>query len=156
MDRGAFIKGIDTVGGGRARDAFRPVQNVIPSAQSKLVADPDDLVARALEILAADNMMSDKPRFPRGANIAGDLGTQSGDLTLQRRVLSDGTECSLPIRYFDVQCLVATFLTELDRAAEVLMAPACKRFRRRMERRWWCSTVSSTARQISGRTMKLA
>jgi hypothetical protein len=120
MDRGAFIKGIDTVGGGRARDAFRPVQNATPSAPSKLVADPDDLVARALEILAADNMMSDKPRFPQGANIAGDVGHQSLDLTLQRRVLSDGTECSLPIRYFDVQCLVATFLTELDRAAEVL------------------------------------
>ena len=85
------------------------------------MADPDDLVARALAILAADNTMSDKPQFPQGANIARDFGTPSGDLTLQRRVLSDGTECPLPIRYFDVQCLVATFLTELDRAAGLLM-----------------------------------
>ena len=39
---------------------------------------------------------------------------------MQRPVLSDGTECPLPIRYFDVQCLVASFLTDLDRAAELL------------------------------------
>ena len=56
MDRSAFFKAVDTVGGGRARDACAPVQHVAPSAQSKLVADPDDLVARALAILAADNM----------------------------------------------------------------------------------------------------
>jgi Acetoacetate decarboxylase (ADC) len=121
MDRSAFFKAVDTVGGGRARDAFPPVRHVVPSAQSIVMADPDDLVARALAILAADNTMSDKPQFPQGVNIARDFGTPSGDLTLQRRVLSDGTECPLPIRYFDVQCLVATFLTELDRAAELLM-----------------------------------
>lgn len=120
MDRTALFKAIDTVGGSRARDAFPPVQHVAPSAQSKPVADPGDLVARALAILAADSMIPDKPQFSQGANIAGDFGTQSVDLTLQRRVLSDGTECPLPIRYFDVQCLVATFLTELNRAAELL------------------------------------
>jgi Acetoacetate decarboxylase (ADC) len=119
MDRSAFSKAVE-VGGGRADDACRPVQHVAPSAQSKLVADPDDLVARALAILATDNKMSDKLQFPQVANIAGEFGTQSVDLTLQRRVLSDGTECPLPIRYFDVQCLVATFLTELDHAAELL------------------------------------
>jgi hypothetical protein len=119
MDRSSFFKAADTVAGGRARDARGPVQHVAPSEQSKLVADPDDLVAHAIAILAADSM-TDKPRFDQAANIAGDFGSQSVDLTLQRRVLSDGTECSLPIRYFDVQCLVATFLTELDRAAEVL------------------------------------
>jgi hypothetical protein len=120
MDRNAPFKGVDMVGGGRARDAYRPVRHVAPSAPSKLVADPDDLVAHALAILATYNTMSDKPRVDQAAKVAGDLGSQSVDLTLQRRVLSDGTECSLPIRYFDVQCLVATFLTELDRAAEVL------------------------------------
>jgi hypothetical protein len=46
--------------------------------------------------------------------------TQSGDESVQRCVLSDGMECPLPIRYFDVQCLVAIFLTDLERAAEVL------------------------------------
>jgi hypothetical protein len=120
MDRSAFIKAADTVAGGRARDVCRSVQHAAPSARGKLVADPDDLVARALAILAADNMMSDKPQSLQGANIVGVVGPQSLDLTLQRRVLSDGTECALPIRYFDVQCLVATFLTELDRAAELL------------------------------------
>jgi len=45
---------------------------------------------------------------------------QSFGLPLQRRVLSDGTECSLPIRYFDSQCLIATFLTEMDRARHAL------------------------------------
>ena len=47
MDRSAFFKAVDTVGGGRAPDECRPVGHVAPSAQSKLVADPDDLVARA-------------------------------------------------------------------------------------------------------------
>jgi hypothetical protein len=121
MDRSAFFKAADTVAGGRARDACGPVQQVAPSTQSKLAADPDDLVARALAILAADNMMSDRPQPPQGVNIVGDVGHQSLDLPLQRRVLSDGTECALPIRYFDVRCLVATFLSKLDRAAELLM-----------------------------------
>jgi Acetoacetate decarboxylase (ADC) len=42
------------------------------------------------------------------------------DLPLQRRVLSDGTECPLPIRYFDDQGLLAIFLAELDGAAKLL------------------------------------
>src|SRR5262249_3999010 len=70
------------------------------------MTDPGDLVTRALGILAADYMKGDAAR--------------PTDLRLQRRVLSDGTKCSLPIRYFDVQCLVAAFLTDLDRAAELL------------------------------------
>ncbi|MBV8289600.1 MAG: acetoacetate decarboxylase family protein [Hyphomicrobiales bacterium] len=70
------------------------------------MGDPGDLVTRALGILVEDHMKSNE--------------TRPTDLQLQRRVLSDGTECPLPIRYFDVQCLVATFLTDLDRAAELL------------------------------------
>jgi hypothetical protein len=70
------------------------------------MADPGDLVTRALGILTEDHMKGD--------------AASPTDLRLQRRVLSDGTECSLPIRYFDVQCLVATFLTDLDRAAALL------------------------------------
>jgi Acetoacetate decarboxylase (ADC) len=44
----------------------------------------------------------------------------SAALVLERRVLSDGTQCPLPIRYFDVQCLVASFLTDLGRGAKLL------------------------------------
>ena len=119
MDSNAFSNSVATAGGARARDARLP-PNAAPSAQSKLVADPADLVARALAILAEDDFTNDETRSPSRANIDAELRTPSVDLSLQRRVLSDGTECLLPIRYFDVQCLVATFLAELDRAAELL------------------------------------
>jgi hypothetical protein len=52
-----------------------------------------------------------------GANIAGEPTNSPVDLQLQRRVLSDGREYLLPFRYFDVQCLVPTFLAEPDRAS---------------------------------------
>jgi hypothetical protein len=42
------------------------------------------------------------------------------DLPTQQRILSDGKACTLPIRYFDAQGLLATFLTDLHRAAELL------------------------------------
>jgi hypothetical protein len=124
-----------------ARDVIRPGERAAPSTESERVTDPPDLVVRALAILGENNSMSDEthsrsqPRglptvhrrtdqglqeSARGANIASEFAALSFDLPLQRRVLSDGTEVSLPIRYFDVQCLVATFLTELDRAAELL------------------------------------
>jgi hypothetical protein len=46
--------------------------------------------------------------------------TRDGRFTLQRRVLSDGADCFLPIRYFDAQCLVAAFLAAPDQASELL------------------------------------
>jgi hypothetical protein len=100
MDRSVFSKAADIAGdrGHRARS----VPHGPRSVQSKLMGDPGDLVTRALGILAEDHMKGNE--------------TRPTDLQLQRRVLSDGTECPLPIRYFDVQCLVATFLTDLDRA----------------------------------------
>jgi hypothetical protein len=104
MDRSVFSKAAD-IGGDRGHRA-RSVPHGPCSVQSKLMGDPGDLVTRALGILAEDHMKGNK--------------TRPTDLQLQRRVLSDGTECPLPIRYFDVQCLVATFLTDLDRAAELL------------------------------------
>ena len=119
MDPNAFSKSVATAGGARAHDARLP-PNAAPSAQSKFAADPADLVARALAILAEDNFANVEARSPSRADIAAGLRTPSVDLPLQRRVLSDGTECLLPIRYFDVQCLVATFLAEPDRAAELL------------------------------------
>ena len=86
-----------------------------------------DLVARALAVLEQDKMRGDARCWE--ANIASEPATPpvnleptpAADLTLQRRVLSDGAECSLPIRYFDVQCLVATFLAAPDRASELLV-----------------------------------
>src|SRR2546421_450456 len=38
----------------------------------------------------------------------------------KRRLLSDGTEVALPIRFFDAQCLLASFVTDPERAAELL------------------------------------
>jgi len=83
-----------------------PATKISHFADEQTRGDPGDLVTRALGILAEDHMKDNE--------------TRPTDLQLQRRVLSDGTECPLPIRYFDVQCLVATFLTDLDRAAELL------------------------------------
>jgi hypothetical protein len=45
---------------------------------------------------------------------------QRAGLPLQWRVLSDGTACPLPIRYFDACGLRAVFLTDFNRAAEML------------------------------------
>jgi Acetoacetate decarboxylase (ADC) len=105
MDRSAFSKAGE-IAGAWAHEVGGPVQRETPSARSMLVADADHLVTRALGILAEHNM--------KGSD------TPSAGLSLQKRVLSDGTECPLPIRYFDVGCLVATFLTDLARAAELL------------------------------------
>jgi len=120
MDRSALVRAAG-VAGARTRDARRSLPHIAPSAQSQLAAKSDDLVTRALAILTES---SDQAQFPRAANIAAESASQSFDLKLQQRVLSDGTDCPLPIRYFDVQCLVATFLTDLDRAAELLKGSA--------------------------------
>ncbi len=120
MDRSAFLQAIRVPGGAQARDTCRPALQAPPSGQSKPVTNPNALVSRALAILNEDNVTSDEIQPLRRARIATEFGIKPVDLTLQRRVLSDGTECPLPIRYFDVQCLVATFLTELDSAAELL------------------------------------
>ena len=106
MDRRVFSKAVETAGDRRHR--ARSVLDGPRSVQSELMGDPGDLVKRALGILAEDHMKGNE--------------TRPTDLKLQRPVLSDGTECPLPIRYFDVQCLVASFLTDLDRAAELLKA----------------------------------
>ena len=119
MDRSALLRAAN-LAGAQARDPRLSLQHTAPAAQSKLAADPDDLVTRALTILAEDKRSSGHAQLIQAPNIAREPRTQSLDLKLQRRVLSDGTECPLPIRYFDVQCLVATFLTDLDRAAGLL------------------------------------
>ena len=102
-------------------------RRAFPPAQESPSANPVDLVARAFAVLDQDQMRN-HDRFLDGAAIASKSATPSvslepppaADLQLQRRVLSNGAECFLPIRYFDVQCLVATFLAAPDRASELL------------------------------------
>ena len=115
----------DAVGDVRGRDGLGRMQ--VPLAQGAPLANSADLVARALAVLDQDKMKG--AARSREAHIADQFATPSAgleptpadDLTLQRRVLSNGAECSLPIRYFDVQCLVATFLAVPDRASELLV-----------------------------------
>jgi Acetoacetate decarboxylase (ADC) len=45
---------------------------------------------------------------------------RQADLPLQLRLLSDGTTCPLPIRYFNAYGLRAVFLVDFNRAAELL------------------------------------
>jgi hypothetical protein len=122
MDR-SFLTAVKRASAGQVRGPNRPMQLAAPYVQSKPVRDPEDFVARALATLAEDNSNSvrfDEIQSPPLANVARTVGPQPVDLALQRHVLSDGTECLLPIRYFDVQCLIATFLTRQHRAAELL------------------------------------
>jgi hypothetical protein len=125
MSRGAVLNAANAAGDVRARDGLRPMQ-VVPTANGNSMVDSEDLVARALAVLDQDKMRRDARC--REANITDEFATRSAgleaapaeDLQLQRRVLSNGAECCLPIRYFDVQCLVATFLAAPDRASELL------------------------------------
>jgi hypothetical protein len=104
MDRGEIERAMRI--GDRAAGQRRGVRNGLPLEPDRSAPDPSGLVARALALLRESNAGGNDLRLP--------------DLPLQRRVLSDGTECSLPIRYFDVQCLVATFLADPAPAAELL------------------------------------
>lgn len=80
-------------------------------------------MARALAVLAEESRS-------RGDQIqSADLSSQRGALSnetqsaawpQQRHVLSDGTIVPLPIRYFDDQCLIASFRVDQNRAAELL------------------------------------
>ena len=114
----------DAAGDAQVGDGLRRMQ-VDPVAKGNPVVDSADLVARALAVLDQDKVRDD---HCREADIASELATRpvgseptpAVDLTLQRRILSNGAECFLPIRYFDVQCLVATFLAAPDRASELL------------------------------------
>lgn len=109
-----------------------------PSTPAVPDADPRAVVARALAILAEENVTCESTRssgrpqrqhaitdmagcleMPQLQSAAGDQ-TGLSDLPLQRRFLSDGTEIPLPIRFFDAQCLLATFVTDPQRASLLL------------------------------------
>ena len=123
---------------GQAGGAPRSAPEAASSARSAVAADPRDLVARALAILTEESVTGDEaqssdlrrqrpalgnatkcPDLPPWQRVIGNAA-QPLNLPLQRRMLSDGTEVPLPIRFFDAQCLLATFMTGLERAAEVL------------------------------------
>ena len=57
---------------------------------------------------------------PAAQEDASSVEAQLAGLPLQRRMLSDGTPCTLPIRYFDALGLRAIFLVDFHRAAEML------------------------------------
>jgi Acetoacetate decarboxylase (ADC) len=124
MSRAAFLNAAGAAGDARASDRLRGMQGV-PTANGDPVVDSADLVARALAVLNQEKAGDGRHRE---ANVASGLTarpvglepTSAPDLALQRRVLSNGAECFLPIRYFDVQCLVATFLVAPDRAFGLL------------------------------------
>jgi Acetoacetate decarboxylase (ADC) len=111
--------------GARALDGLR--SQVVSAANGSFAVSSADLVTRALAVLDQDRTRGDARYEP--THIARGFPTPpvslepitATHLTLQRRVLSDGAECFLPIRYFDVQCLVATFLAQPDKASDLLV-----------------------------------
>ena len=84
--------------------APRAVNKSAPAETAEPPVGPQDLVARALTILQEKT----PPK------------QLSTDSLVRRQILSDGSECPLPIRYFDAQYLAATFLADPGRAAELL------------------------------------
>jgi hypothetical protein len=88
------------------RSAMQALTQCGPSPSALPHIDPLDLPARALAILSEDRATKaeSRPVF----------------LPLQRRTLEDGTTCSLPLRYFDARCLIASFPADLRRATALL------------------------------------
>jgi hypothetical protein len=80
------------------------------------------LVGRAAEPLVTAES-SPSPSVQQ--NASGDEAQQAS-LPLQWRVLSDGTACPLPIRFFDGFGLRAIFLVDFNRAAELLKGAGLK------------------------------
>jgi hypothetical protein len=126
MSGGPFLNEADAAGA-QARDGLRRTQ-IAPAASGAPAVNSADLLARALAVLDQDKTRGDARSGQ--ANIASGFPTRpvsleptpAAHLTLQRRVLSDGAECFLPIRYFEVQCLVATFLAPPDKASGLLVS----------------------------------
>jgi hypothetical protein len=132
MDRDAFADSLNSGRAGFLRDAGFARRGRADAPQPTSADGAADLVARALEILAQESACvgsAQTPHRPEMALTPSNIAVKSivpaprverHGLEIQRRVLGDGTECPLPIRYFDVQCLVATFLARAERAAELL------------------------------------
>ncbi len=127
MDRSTLLKASELLLPRRVTQTFpfsvprlRPSRRLIPTISSPArLRSSSKTTPRRLKPIPAGAQCCTNP-IGASTNIVRHSRPQSADLKLQRRILSDGTECRLPIRYFDVQCLVATFLTGLDRAAGLL------------------------------------
>jgi hypothetical protein len=94
------------------------------------ITDPEELVSSALAILAGHKSAPTPaldlplPQLPplRADATPANVGRQSAPntLPLQQRTLSDGSPCSLPIRYFNAQLLIATYLVDYARASALV------------------------------------
>ena len=140
MERDSFLKSIDPGKAALLRNGGLPFGQAATGPRTNSVASSTDLVARAFAILAEytgpktpaptstltpnrlDAATKSVARDPSASQSTGSGShVPRRHLELQRRILSDGSECLLPIRYFDVQCLIATYLTEPERAAQLLV-----------------------------------
>jgi hypothetical protein len=105
-------------------------KSTAPVALSGHITDPEELVSSALAILAghkpapAPALDLPLPQLPplRADTTPANIGRRSAPnaLPLQQRTLSDGSSCPLPIRYFDAQLLIATYLVDYGRASALL------------------------------------
>ena len=116
---------------GRSTAQFmEPSKSGAPAILPGQVTDPEDLVGSALAILAGHKLSPTAapalplPQLPplRADATPANVGRSSlpKALPLQQRILSDGSPCPLPIRYFDAQLLIATYLVDYNRASALL------------------------------------
>jgi hypothetical protein len=110
-----------------ANEGIEPPKSAAPSP----FTDPAELVSSALALLSghkggsAPALDLPPPQVPplRADTTLANVGwpdPAANALPLQQRTLSDGSLCSLPIRYFDAQMLIATYLVDYGRAAALL------------------------------------
>jgi hypothetical protein len=107
---------------------FRAPKSVASIVPGSTVTDPEELVTSALAILGghkiAPSPALDQQLPPlRADTMPTGILRQNGQpnaAPVQQRTLSDGSLCALPIRYFDAQLLIATFLVGRDRASALL------------------------------------
>jgi len=111
-----------------ASDFIELPKSGAPIALPGQISDPEELVRGALAILAghkaAPTLDLPLPQLPplRADTTPANVGRQraTNTLPLQQRTLSDGSLCPLPIRYFDAQLLIATYLVDYGRASALL------------------------------------
>ncbi len=118
---------------GEFSELLRPALAATPRG---LPTDPEALVNSALSLLGGQNVVPSPgpipnpgldiplPQLPplRADASPANVGPQTPPtaLPLQLRTLSDGSLCTLPIRYFDAQLLIATYLVDYGRVAALL------------------------------------
>jgi hypothetical protein len=116
-----------------ASSFLQPPKSGTPIALPSRTTGAEELVSSALAILAGPKPVAtpalDLPQLPlpqppplRADATLANVGWQdaTNTLPLQLRTLSDGSQCALPIRYFDAQMLIATYLVDYGRAAVLL------------------------------------